>query len=590
MSQTEWQKLLSFWGTLALESPDAASITVPLSEFYAKKYWFTVHWLAFGNGVDTDESVVNAIERLRSTELIFVSLSNRGYLDPSTSLEVELQALGIKRELTEEQIRNVASMAESPSGANFSVPGAGKTATTLVLAKLLMARGTIDRAVVVCPKSAFEAWIDEPERVFVDSIPTQVFDGQVIDPNTKILLVNFEKTEVESRRSLLKQWLAAGSGLLVIDEAHRIKRGAGGKRWLACLDLSSVSKRVDILTGTPMPQSYADLRNLLSISWRAVPKVNFGDAQLAKLEPGGLFVRTTKSQLNLPKPNFISVPITMGSVQSEIYSAITKSYQGIFGLGETDQATLRKKGRAIMTVLAAATNPALIRKDSKEELVRELRWPPIELSSNPDLIVALNSYMSHEIPSKYEWVSKFVAASANAGKKVLVWSSFVGNLELLSRTLKPFGPAVIHGSVEREAREEELRRFRLDSTCSVLLTNPQTLGEGISLHETAHDAVFVDRTYNAAQYLQALDRIHRLGLPADAETNFYVLQSESTIDKRVEIRLSAKIQALGEMLNDEGLKSMSLDDSDEDSDLVSSLGLDQFDVSDLFEHLGGAID
>jgi SNF2 family DNA or RNA helicase len=590
MDESDWRKILEFWGQYSIEEPDSRFLKIPLSEFYAKRYWFTVNWLSFGNHVDTDETVSLAIERMKATEKIFVNLAGRTYLNPSPALLAEIQSLGMKRALTEAQLRNIASTLESPSGANFSVPGAGKTATTLVLIRLLISRGVIDRAVVVCPKSAFEAWLDEPGKVFEDGLSTQVFDGPIIDRKTQILIVNFEKAEASNKRSLIKQWLSQGSGLLVIDEAHRIKRGSSGKRWLACMDLSSVSKRVELLTGTPMPQSYADLRNLFSISWKVVPKGQFTDTRLSNLEPGGLFVRTTKSQLNLPKANFVSVPIAMGKLQSEIYHAITKSYQGLFSVNENDIATLRKKGRAIMTVLAAATNPALIRKDSKEELLKELRWPPLELASNPELITALNSYMSHEVPTKYEWVSKFVANSASAGRKVLVWSSFVGNLELLKKTLKPFNPAVIHGSVERVDREEELKRFRFDPACSVLLTNPQTLGEGISLHETAHDAIFVDRTYNAAQYLQALDRIHRLGLRDDVETNFYLLQAEGTIDKRVEVRLAAKIEALGNMLNDEGLKAISLGDSDDDLDLLSSLGLDQIDVADLFKHLGSSSD
>ena len=582
----EWQNLLDFWGPYLIESPSPNRLKVPLSEFYAKRYWFTLNWLEHGNAIDTHESVAKALERLKATEITFLNLASRSYLNPSQGLMSEIDSLGLKRGLTEAQLRNIASMIESPSGANFSVPGAGKTATTLVLIELLRSRGTIDRAVVVCPKSAFEAWLEEPEKIFGKSISTAIYDGPIIDPSAKILLVNFEKAESPSRRAIIRQWLAAGSGMLVIDEAHRIKRGSSGKRWSACMELSSVSKRVEILTGTPMPQSFADLRNLFSVSWRVVSKSHLVDSKLSKLEPGGLFVRTTKSQLDLPEPNFIPVQISMGAIQSEIYSAITKSYVGLFGLDASDQVTLRKKGRAIMTVLAASTNPALIRKDSKEDLANELRWPPAELGGNPDLVDALNSYMSYEIPPKYEWVSKFVASSAAKGRKVLVWSSFVGNLELMRKTLEPFDPAVIHGSVERMDREEELKRFRLDPSCSVLLTNPQTLGEGVSLHETAHDAVFVDRTYNAAQYLQALDRIHRLGLKDDVETNFYVLQSEGTIDKRVEVRLSAKIEILGKMLNDDGLKAMSLGDFDAESDLITSLGLDELDVADLLKHLG----
>ena len=145
---------------------------------------------------------------------------------------------------------------------------------------------------------------------------------------------------------------------------------------------------------------------------------------------------------------------------------------------------------------------------------------------------------------------------------------------------------MIHGSISGEDRKSELERFRYDPSCAVLITNPQTLGEGVSLHKTAHEAIFVDRTYNAAQYLQALDRIHRLGLSPDQETNIYLLETEQSIDVRVGERLSKKISILSEMLNDDGLVRVSLPGSDELQDLQELLGLDQSDLDDLLKHLG----
>ena len=193
--------------------------------------------------------------------------------------------------------------------------------------------------------------------------------------------------------------------------------------------------------------------------------------------------------------------------------------------------------------------------------------------------------MSHEVPSKYAWVSRFVAEAHSKNRKTLVWSSFVGNLEVLAQVLQPFSPAVIHGKVPAESRESEIQRFRYDESCAVLLTNPQTLGEGISLHQTANQAVFVDRTYNAAQYLQALDRIHRLGLPDDVETDIYLLQSKASIDERVEHRLNDKIATLSELLEDQELKKLALPGDEDAQDLMESLGLNKWDIGDLLGHL-----
>ena len=78
-------------------------------------------------------------------------------------------------------------------------------------------------------------------------------------------------------------------------------------------------------------------------------------------------------------------------------------------------------------------------------------------------------------------------------------------------------------------------KFRNQDDCFVLLTNPQTLGEGISFHHVCNQAIYLDRTYNAGQYLQSLDRIHRLGLPKDTKTFIYLLTTENSIDNRKKI-------------------------------------------------------
>jgi SNF2 family DNA or RNA helicase len=72
--------------------------------------------------------------------------------------------------------------------------------------------------------------------------------------------------------------------MVVIDEAHRIKGGGASIRWRACRALANYSKRVDLLTGTPMPQSQEDLKNLLSLSWRGVPREFFSDTRLSNLK------------------------------------------------------------------------------------------------------------------------------------------------------------------------------------------------------------------------------------------------------------------------------------------------------------------
>jgi SNF2 family DNA or RNA helicase len=441
---------------------------------------------------------------------------------------------------------------------------------------------------VVCPKSSFEAWLNEPSEVFENPPVGAVYDGGLIGSDVDFLIVNFEKLESAKRRKALIAWMSQKGGTnLVIDEAHRVKSGARGTRWRACIELASFASRVDLLSGTPMPQSYDDLRNLFSLSWRGVPQSKLNDQVLSSLTPGGLFVRTTKSQLGLPEIKIQKIQIEPGPIQSEIYSALKNKYMGILAVSTKDQLTLSKKGRAVMTLIATASNPALISGKEKDDLLSSIGWPPKELESM-ELMPAIRDYLRHEIPPKFEWLVRFAELASLEHRKTLVWTSFVGNIELLRKYLKKHNPAIIYGSVSPEDRASELERFRNDPDCTILVTNAQTLGEGISLHKTAHEAVFLDRTYNAAQYLQALDRIHRLGLSPDQLTTIYILETSGTIDERVSERLLVKIQRLSEMLNDGGLVKVSLPSTEEEQSVHEALGFDDVDIEDLLTHLSEA--
>ena len=44
-----------------------------------------------------------------------------------------------------------------------------------------------------------------------------------------------------------------------------------------------------------------------------------------------------------------------------------------------------------------------------------------------------------------------------------------------------------------------------------LVAIPQACSESISLHKACHNAVYYDMNYNTSEFLQSLDRIHRVG-------------------------------------------------------------------------------
>ena len=85
---------------------------------------------------------------------------------------------------------------------------------------------------------------------------------------------------------------------------------------------------------------------------------------------------------------------------------------------------------------------------------------------------------------------------------------------------KAFGK-ILRGDCGRSralTRERSIiHRFLSSEGPALLITNPASCSESISLHSACRSAIYLDRTYDCALYLQSIDRIHRLGLPADAD-------------------------------------------------------------------------
>ena len=77
-----------------------------------------------------------------------------------------------------------------------------------------------------------------------------------------------------------------------------------------------------------------------------------------------------------------------------------------------------------------------------------------------------------------------------------------------------------------------------------MIANPFAVSESISLHKACHNAIYLERSFNAAHFMQSKDRIHRYGLPVGTETNYYYLVSNDSIDETINERLSIKEQRM----------------------------------------------
>ena len=179
---------------------------------------------------------------------------------------------------------------------------------------------------------------------------------------------------------------------------------------------------------------------------------------------------------------------------------------------------------------------------------------------DPVLERAIATYGRAEVPAKIAYVVKKTEELVNAGKKVLIWATFVGNLRELNRRLTPLGAAMIFGDVpaymEDEdssypSRERVIRNFKTpNDPLRVLIANPAACAESISLHTVCHDAIYLERSFNCAHFLQSLDRIHRVGLKKTDRTTYFIPQIDTAIERVIDSRLTSRQKVLYELLGD----------------------------------------
>ncbi len=486
---------------------------------------------------------------------------------------------------TDDQLRDVGRLAFLPNGANFSVPGSGKTNALLAVHCLLKLDQPDLKLIVACPKNAMIAWDEEVSACIGAGERVVRLEGsraklsRILENNPPFVVVSYQL--LKSALPQLLSFMRMNKVHLVLDESHRIKAGHKSQQGSAALTLADYAVRRDILSGTPMPQGFSDLVSQFKFLWpsldlfRNISQDLTPEEQImrANVDIKPLFVRTTKSELGLPKPKIRDHNVRMSESQAATYMLIKdESARYIARLNSKDKEELRSIGKQIMRVMQFCSDPALLlSRLSSANMQGELGHRLKQLASEPS--------------AKLLKLDKLVQRTMRkSGGKVVIWSMFVDQIENLARRYLNFGAITIHGGVptgpddDLAFREARIKKFKTDPDCRILVANPAACGEGISLHKTAHHAIYFDRSFNAAHFLQSIDRIHRRGLDHDVVTEIDILCLSGTIEEAVRSRLSKKIAFLEQLLDDKDLSAMVFDPEDVheagDDDFVSESDLD----------------
>lgn len=450
---------------------------------------------------------------------------------------------GIKN-LSKEQIRNIVHLCKFNNAATFSVPGAGKT--TEALAFYFLKRKENAKLVVVAPKNAFATWDEQlkkcqekTDQKFVRLIGGKDKIIEYLAKNPNFCIISYQ--QLARLPDIINKYLSLNDCFLFLDESHRIKSGISKITARSILSISHAPSHKLIMSGTPMPQSVTDLIPQFKFLY---PGINADETNVvARITP--IYVRTTKNELKLPPVTKRIVPLALAPMQQMIYNLLrAEAFRDAqLAFRSKSRNDLRKLGKSVVKLIQVVSNPSLL-GDELFKINEKLAAGTLSEGDGP----------------KIRYVCKKAKEYVASGKKVLIWTSFVKNVEHIAFKLSDCGSVFIHGGVntgneeDDESREGKIKAFHDSPNVNVLVANPAAASESISLHTVCHHAIYLDRSFNAAHYLQSEDRIHRLGLPSNQETIVEIVEGINTIDEIIRNRLEFKIQAMANVLNDRSLQ------------------------------------
>ena len=499
-------------------------------------------------------------------------------------MEAELSIPGFLESATllPHQVRSMNRALRVNHLAEFSVQGAGKTSTALAAFAVWRSRKQVTKLLVIGPASCFRPWETEAERCFGERFMTIRWSGGVAQRRRLVpafaeadLILCTYGTSIRDA-TMLSSLIREHPTMIVLDESHYIKNFDIGSRANAVFHLAPHARRRMILTGTPAPHSLYDLWTQFNFLWpTSGPELlgtrqQFQDSIEYSQSPakdlreklGPLYHRTTQDDLGLPHPEVhfrnLEASVVPNAQQRIITLLETRILAEAKGQLQTRRdATLLKewwKARVIR-LLQASSNPGLLTVQGPWATDVE----DVEIGDLMDDILRFRR--SELVAGKVDWTVNKVRQLVGEGKKVVIWTSWVQNLLLLERLLQDLNPLLLYGEIkpyaeedddpEEQSREKNIEDFRTRSDRPVLIANPAACAEAISLHKECHDAIYLDRTFNCGQFLQSLNRIHRVGLPDDVTTRYWIPILNCAIERAVDSRLDKRQQVMYEFLADD---------------------------------------
>jgi hypothetical protein len=376
--------------------------------------------------------------------------------------------------------------------------GLGKTIQIIAFLLVQQEKVAKNTNLIVMPTSLIFNWRAEIEK-FAPSLRFHVIEGAGRLRNThgfdeyNAILISY--TTLLSDINYLKKFTF---NYIFLDESQNIKN-PDTQRYRAVMLLKSRNRIV--VTGTPIENNTFDLFSQFSFAcpgllgsqryFRAIysiPIDKFKSSRRAeelrqKIQP--FLLRRTKQQVaaDLPEKTEMILYGELKPEQRKIYDAYEKEFRDYISASDNDE--LKKNSMHVLKGLTKlrqiCNSPKLINQEAPGE------------STSAKIDLLLEQIENHA-----------------PGHKMLVFSQFVGMLDLIKLELEARNISFVYLTGASKNRQALVEQFQNDASIRIFLISLKAGGTGLNL--TQADYVYlVDPWWNPAVENQAIDRSHRIG-------------------------------------------------------------------------------
>lgn len=492
----------------------------------------------------------------------------------------QISAFPFKRKPYSHQISGIEFLMLNSSCALLDEMGCGKSFQIASSVAMLLQNKTIDRCLIVAPKSLIRTW--QEEITFASSIPFTIIEGspaqraKLIQNDTPIFIVHYEGIRLE--KEAFAEWIQKGKGMIVFDESQRIKN-LNAQTTISAKFVRNAANRCVIATGTPIANRPIDLfaqyyvmdnGKTFGTNFSAF-KNTFCYIDILEINQGRKKIKVEKfiGVRNGEELRKRILATSLRRLKNEVLDLPPVIYKDYNVELKTEQKTIYSKMRDSVRSEIENMSPEEYAIQANNIVVRLLRLS--QISSNPKLIDSKYNGSNAKLTELDEILSDIFSDET---KKIILWSHFIGNVNYLKEIYSETWGAVSHtGEMSLTERKNSVQEFQNNPSCRLFIATPQSAKEGLTLlpkdgKMKADTMIYMDLNFDGGSYVQSQARFHRIGQNSEKCLIIHLIAID-TVDEYIKKSLHEKIKTASHILDNtpfnqaiekEGLNNLSKED------------------------------